>query len=110
MAQGDYINIAAPSSLMGLTWEREGQVTAARFTGSSAATPFLSGFSALLLSYCPELTRDQLFNLLTRYASNPDLTLKPYLGAGVVDVSATWDATVKFCPAQKTKVYHQPLK
>lgn len=97
-AQGKYIDIAAPVGFMSLATGEDHSQTIHTFIGSSAATPFISGISALLLSYCPRLTREQLYQLLISGADTPPHHLKQHLGAGVINLNRVWNTLVKQCP------------
>ncbi|CAM3536038.1 Calcium-dependent protease precursor [Vibrio aerogenes CECT 7868] len=102
-AQGRYIDLAAPAGMMSLISGNPNHRTSHRFSGSSAATPVISGISALILSRCPQLTRKQLFDLLLHSTDTPAPRLQPFLGAGMIHASKVWQQLQQIhCPSAKT--------
>jgi subtilisin family serine protease len=93
---GDSLDIMAPGVLIGIpAANAENYYAATHFNGTSAATPIVAGIISLLKSYNPELTNDELLEILYTTASlkNDQISDDPndipgwdrYYGWGLVD-------------------------
>lgn len=97
MAYGDYIDIGAPSSF--LTNHPVNVNSTFKFSGSSAATVFVSGLAALALARCPSLTNDEFQTHLYKTAAKVDPAYQQHVGAGEVDIQRFWQRLEYHCKA-----------
>ncbi|WP_394149469.1 S8 family serine peptidase [Vibrio maritimus] len=97
MAKGDYIDIGAPSSF--LTNHPANVNSTIKFSGSSAATAFVSGLAALALARCPSLTNDEFQAHLYKTAAKVDPAYLQHVGAGEVDIQRFWQRLEYHCKA-----------
>ncbi|GAL35944.1 serine protease [Vibrio maritimus] len=97
MARGDYIDIGAPSSF--LTNHPANVNSTIKFSGSSAATAFVSGLAALALARCPSLTNDEFQTHLYKTAVKVDPAYQQHVGAGEVDIQRFWQRLEDHCKA-----------
>lgn len=87
---GSYVDIAAPGVGIWTTFWNNGQNTYGAGNGTSPACPFVSGLAALAISLWPELTPDQLEQLLTGSAVDiMDPGKDVYTGSGRIDALKT---------------------
>jgi thermitase len=81
---GDGVDIGAPGTGVHAAWSDESLVS---FSGTSAATPFVAGALAGLISENRAMPREQLPDLLYTHANDDVMPGEdPYVGKGVLDV------------------------
>lgn len=95
MANGDYIDIGAPSSF--LTNHPVNVNSTIKFSGSSAATAFISGLAALALARCPLMTNDEFQTHLYKTAAKVAPAYQQHVGAGEVDIQRFWQRLEHHC-------------
>ena len=89
--RGEYVDISAPGTDI-ISTDTGGMYST--MTGTSMATPFISGVSALILSKNPYLSADEVESILIK--SSKDLGIKGkdnYFGYGRVDAAAALKQT-----------------
>ena len=89
--RGEYVDISAPGTDI-ISTDTDGMYST--MTGTSMATPFISGVSALILSKNPYLSADEVESILIK--SSKDLGIKGkdnYFGYGRVDAAAALKQT-----------------
>lgn len=99
--QGANIDVVAPGESIVSTYPPGGYASG---DGTSFATPFVSGLTALLLSRDPLLTPSQVSTRIR--ATADDLGTAGYdttYGAGIIDAAAALAATAKADPADRTR-------
>jgi subtilisin family serine protease len=80
---GDFVDVAAPGSLI---WSTYKGGTYAYMSGTSMATPHVSGLAALVLSLNPDLTPDMVSDLITQNADDLGATdWDPIYGHGRIN-------------------------
>ncbi len=85
----DQVEIAAPGSSVYSTYKDNQYAT---MSGTSMATPHVSGSAALLWSFFPGCSNDQIRNALDQTAQDKgDSGLDPYYGYGIVKVADGYD-------------------
>ena len=114
-AKGTYIDLAAPTNVKSLITPRlkssnsiplhsTSAKTVARFGGSSSATAVVSGVAALLLAKCPNLTRQQLYQVLMDSVDRSSDFQVQYVGRGVINAEKAWsslDQCQKILPSRQ---------
>lgn len=94
---GDYVGVAAPGAELVSTSAGAGGAVAHRWpvTDPGLAAAYVAGVAALVRSYHPELTGDQVLTRLTLTAHRPPSgSHDPRLGWGVVDAYAAVSSTL----------------
>lgn len=91
---GSYIDIAAPGVAIGSTLWVPGQVeTYGAASGTSEATPFVSGLAALMWSINPALTADDIRRLIIETADDLGAPgVDAYFGAGRINAARAVNA------------------
>ena len=97
---GDYLDVAAPGVGIWTTVWFDGQDTYGAGNGTSPACPFVAGLAALAKTVWPELTADQLEQLITGSAVDVmDGGKDPYTGWGRIDALKTLqNAQARYLP------------
>lgn len=99
--RGDYIDIAAPGVGILAATSRFIGANYIRFDGTSMAAPFVSGVAALLLSIDPDLSSQELMDLITETAVDIGLEGKDdRTGYGRIDAAAAVEALSNRATAQ----------
>lgn len=90
---GDGVDLAAPGAGVLAAWSQQ---TYKPFSGTSAATPFVAGALAGLISENQSMPRERLPELLFTYANDDGMPGEdPYVGKGVLDVGRVVGRNVK---------------
>ncbi len=101
---GSYVDLAAPGSTVYSTYWKSTTGSTYQFSsGTSMATPMMTGVAALVWSENPALTADQVAAILTSTATDlGDPGWDQYYGYGQVDAQAAVQAAEATLPADST--------
>ena len=90
---GEGVDLAAPGAGVHTAWSEDSLVS---FSGTSAATPFVAGALAGLISENNAIARERLPELLFTHANDDEMPGEdPYVGKGVLDLGRVAGRDVK---------------
>lgn len=104
--QSESIDVAAPGVGVYAAWEEEEWVS---FTGTSAATPYVTGAIAYLASSLPNTSPSEAAALLIANADDTGLPgADNQTGSGYIDIQRAIDASTSYTDAALASIYLSP--